>query len=225
MASRDVELGHELLALPTPTASEPATSATPSDLPTAEQVEARLRAALAGVRDASDAGSQSRAAALSLQSPGADALLPAMAAAIIAAEHAADAPPSATQAGEQWLLSLLYDEAVNAVARGEIDRAVTALCASLHWKAGEADALLGLAVCAVRLERYDPALTLALDRLRLEPDHPRALCIAGLCELKRGDRRTAQNYLAAAAKLARRNPAFREELRASQRLLILMHFN
>lgn len=222
MASKDVELGQELLALPTPMAAEPAASAVAGDLPTAAQVETQLRAALAGVRDASDAGSQSRAAALSLLGEGADALLPPLAAAIVARrEHA----PSVAQAGDLWLPPFLYDEAVSAVADGRIDVAVTALAASLHWKAAEADALLALALCAVRLERYDPALTLALDRMRLEPEHPRALCIVGLCELKRGDRRAAQNYLAAAARLARRNVAFREELRASQRLLILMHFD
>ena len=224
MPSKDAELGHELLALPAPTAPEQAISAMPSDLPTREQVEARLRLALAGVRDASDAGSQSRTTALSLLPPDADARLPTIAAAIVARRDSANAQAT-TQPDDQWLLPFLYDEAVGAVAAGQIDLATTALGVSLYWKAGEADALLGLAVCAVRLEQYDPALTLALDRLRLGHDHPRALCIAGLCELRRGDRRAAQNYLAAAARLARRNPAFREELRASQRLLILMHFD
>jgi tetratricopeptide (TPR) repeat protein len=224
MPAKDVELGRELLTLPTPTAAEQAPAAKRGQLPTDRQVETRLRRGLEGVRDASEAGSTSRAAALSLLPDGADALLASIAAAVVTRWTSRSGQPS-PQADDQWLPPLLYEEAVTAVAEGDVARATTALAVSLHWKAGEADALLGLAVCAVRLERFDQAQSLAFERLRLGQDHPRALCIVGLCELKRGDRRTAQSYLAAAARLARRNPAFREELRASQRLLILMHFD
>jgi|GEM_PF-3181021 len=84
-------------------------------------------------------------------------------------------------------------------------------------------ALLGLALCAARHGDWDDALVLALEARRAAPGQPRASCLAGLCELERGNRRNSQTHLATAARLARSNPAYGEDLRLAQRALLLMH--
>ncbi|MGV6872690.1 hypothetical protein ACUSIJ_08360 [Pseudochelatococcus sp. B33] len=118
----------------------------------------------------------------------------------------------------------LRAQAVALVAAGDIGGAITVLCALLDWPAARNDALLGLAICALRLERHDAALALALDYLKRGGKHPRAHCIVGVCHLRKGDRRAAQNHLAIAARAARGDTAFRDELRAAQRLLIVLNF-
>jgi hypothetical protein len=54
--------------------------------------------------------------------------------------------------------------------------------------------------------------------------HPRAYYITGFCELQRGNRKNAQSHLAMAARMARRRPEFRDDLRAAQRLLLILHY-
>jgi hypothetical protein len=89
--------------------------------------------------------------------------------------------------------------------------------------ASRAAALLGFALCAARHGDWDDAVILALESRRAAPGQPRASCLAGLCELERGNRRAAQTHLATAARLARANPAHGEDLRLAQRALLLMH--
>lgn len=127
-------------------------------------------------------------------------------------------------AGDAVCVATLRAQAVSLVAAGDIAGAVAVLCALLDWPMARSDALLGLAICAVRLERHDAALALARDHLKRGGKHPRAHCIAGVCLLRRGDRRDAQNHLAIAARAARADSAFRNELRAAQRLLIMLNF-
>jgi hypothetical protein len=55
--------------------------------------------------------------------------------------------------------------------------------------------------------------------------HPRAYCIAGFCELERGNRKAAQSLLALGARIARKRPEFAEDLRAAQRILLILHFS
>jgi hypothetical protein len=193
--------------------------------PTAAAIEAMLRDARAELHRVAAAGMASRAAALSLEPSDTEDILPSIAATLAARVQTEELGGAEGLAVGVALAPLLYDQAVEAAAAGRIADAVALLSALLAWPSSEADGLLGLAVCAARLERYDTALVLATERLRLGAGHPRACCIAGLCELERGDRRAAQNYLAAAARLARRQPQYRDDLRAAQRLLIMMHFD
>lgn len=126
---------------------------------------------------------------------------------------------------DDGVASLLYDTALRSVAAGRVGEAIVLLCGLLPSETRRADGFLSLAVCAARLKRFDEALTLATESLKLSPDHPRPRCVAGLCELERGQRKAAQAHLAAAARIARRRPEWREDLRAAQRLLLLMHLS
>jgi tetratricopeptide (TPR) repeat protein len=231
MSLTEAVLSEELLTLPAGrTADVENSSSKASAAPSPAQLEALLRFACDRLRDGAATGEPAYTAARSLQPDNADLLLPPIAAALAerltavcnAAGRALD--PS-LPLESKLLIPIVYEHAVDSVAAGHIETAIVLLGALLHWKTAEADGLLGLAVCAARQERYDAALTLANECLRLGTDHPRAYCIAGLCELKRGDRRAAQNFLAAAARMARRAPIYRDELRAAQRLLIMMHFS
>ena len=124
--------------------------------------------------------------------------------------------------GHAWG-DLLYDAAAAAVARGRLDEAIALLAGLMPLAGRRLDALLGLSVCAARLGCYEDALILALASRGSGPGHPRASCVAGLCELERGNRRAAQAYLAVAARLARGRPDCRDDLRQAQRTLLLMH--
>lgn len=121
------------------------------------------------------------------------------------------------------LAPIAYELAGEMVEGGRFREVVVLLCAIAGLPGGEFDGLLGLAVCALRLDRPEVALALAHACLKRDPRHPRACCIAAHCELKRGDRRTAQHYFALAARVARTRPEFREDLRSAQRALLLMH--
>ncbi|MEJ1160510.1 hypothetical protein [Prosthecomicrobium sp. N25] len=85
------------------------------------------------------------------------------------------------------------------------------------------DGLIGLAALAVRRDDVAAAAVFAGEALRLAPGHPRAACLAGFAALAAGDRKGAQQLLAGTARLARRRPEYREDLRAAQQLLLIMH--
>jgi Flp pilus assembly protein TadD len=119
---------------------------------------------------------------------------------------------------------LVHDCAVDGFKTGHIDRAAVLLATLQHLKIGEAEALSGLALCGARLGKFDEALTLATECLKLPVKHPRAYCIAGFCELERGNRKAAQSFLALGARIARSRPEFAEDLRAAQRVLLILHF-
>jgi hypothetical protein len=119
---------------------------------------------------------------------------------------------------------LFYDTAATAFGNGRLAQAVALLATLLHVGAGEADALIGLAASGARMGKFDEALALALECAALPVKHPRAYSIAGFCELERGNRKAAQAHLAMAARMARRRPELREDLRAAQRLLLVLHF-
>lgn len=83
---------------------------------------------------------------------------------------------------------------------------------------------LDLADCASRLGRLDDASMFARESVRLGGKHPRAFCLLAVDALKHGQRAPAQNFLAAATRVARAEPLYRRELRIAQRLLLLLHF-
>jgi hypothetical protein len=119
---------------------------------------------------------------------------------------------------------LIHDCAVDGFKTGHIERAAVLLATLHHLKIEEAEALSGLALCGARLGKFDEALTLATECLKLPVKHPRAYCIAGFCELERGNRKAAQSFLALGARIARSRPEFAEDLRAAQRVLLILHF-
>jgi Flp pilus assembly protein TadD len=122
------------------------------------------------------------------------------------------------------LASLIHDFAVESFRAGQAGRAIILYGALVHLKMDEAEALSGLALCGVRLNRFDDALTLAHECLKFPEKHPRAYIIAGFCELERGNRKAAQSLLALGARIARNRPEFAEDLRAAQRVLLILHF-
>jgi hypothetical protein len=119
---------------------------------------------------------------------------------------------------------IFYDLAAQEFGAGKLGRAAVLLAALFHWAMDEVEALSSLAVCAASLGRFPEALLLANECLKLPQKHPRAYCLAGLCELERGNRKAAQSLLALAARLARTRPEFRKDLQAAQRLLLILHF-
>jgi hypothetical protein len=126
--------------------------------------------------------------------------------------------------GEDRIASLIHDCAVDALKTGQVNRAAVLLATMQHLRMEEAEALSGLALCSARLDKFDEALTLATECLKLPVKHPRAYCIAGFCELERGNRKAAQSFLALGARIARSRPEFAEDLRAAQRVLLILHF-
>jgi tetratricopeptide (TPR) repeat protein len=191
-----------------------------SDAPSPSAAEMRRALALSAAETARRAASADPvevAVALLLSQHGAEA----DAAADCLLQHVEREEACAPEA-RSWPANL-YLAASAAVSAGRVNEAVSLLAALADLPAGRADALLGLAVCATRLRCYDEALVLALESRKLGPGHPRASSVAGMCELERGNRRAAQAHFAAAARLARRDPRFHDDLRLVQRSLLLMH--
>ncbi len=118
----------------------------------------------------------------------------------------------------------LHDLAVENLRDNQVERAAVFFATLLHLKTEEMEALSGLALCGVRLGQFEEALLLANECLKLPEKHPRAYCIAGFCELERGNRKAAQSLLALGARIARNRPEFAEDLRAAQRVLLILHF-
>lgn len=117
----------------------------------------------------------------------------------------------------------LYRAAGSDLQTGDDDRALTALLLLATHGTTRADAAIGLCICAWRMGRDELAFDLAVEALALSPGHPRACLVAGLAQLRRGQRRAAQTYLAAASRSARRKPDYRDDLREAQRSLLLLH--
>ncbi|MGI6244211.1 MAG: hypothetical protein ACOYJQ_00385 [Pseudochelatococcus sp.] len=191
------------------------------------EVRERLTQAHARAREQAHAGDEVLRAAFALQGEAADAMLPLVAAEVAGTLRrypAAKDPAPEGPGGDAQCIAGLQAQAAALAAAGDVAGAVTVLCALLDWPEACNDALLGLAICALRLDRHDAALVFALDYLKRGGRHPRAHCVAGLCRMQLRDRKAAQSHLAAAARAARGDLRFRDELRAAQRLLIMLNF-
>lgn len=86
-----------------------------------------------------------------------------------------------------------------------------------------ADGLAGLAGLALLDERPHDARTLAAAATEADGAHPRAHLVLGCVARAAGAVKLAQQHLAATSRLARRQPAFRDDQRAAQQLLLLLH--
>ncbi|WP_378940834.1 hypothetical protein [Mesorhizobium sp. ANAO-SY3R2] len=117
----------------------------------------------------------------------------------------------------------LYGAAV--VADSELREQHSALLLAVRAGTDESahEALLGLAVLALRRNLFKEADALVTACLSDEPMHPRAGSIFAICELERGHSASGQAYLAAACRHARRARYFRNELQIAQRALLLIH--
>lgn len=115
--------------------------------------------------------------------------------------------------------------AASKVAGRRYGDAAFLLSLMLGWKAGLFDGLLGLASVAATLGRVESARLFAREAIKTGVRHPSAYRIAGLMELEAGERRAAQSMLAIAARLARNDPRFRDDLHDAQRALLLMHLS
>ncbi len=118
----------------------------------------------------------------------------------------------------------LYDLAAAEFEAGRASQAAVFLGAILTSKPDDSEALSALALCAARLGMFDEALSIATHCLDLGDKHPRAYCVAGYCELERGNRKAAQSLLAMAARISRNRPECKNDLQAAQRLLLILHF-
>jgi Flp pilus assembly protein TadD len=132
---------------------------------------------------------------------------------------------TSANADTDWIALFIHDLAVEGFRSGHIERAAALFATMLHLEKQQAEALSGLALCGVRRAQFAEALTLATECLKLPEKHPRAYCIAGFCELERGNRKAAQSLLALGARIARKRPEFAEDLRAAQRILLILHFS
>lgn len=119
-----------------------------------------------------------------------------------------------------------YDAAWRSVDRdgGDQKALFDLIAVQLADGARDVDNMLALAMCALKLECYDAAKDLALKSMAEGAPNPRALCIAGLAELRNANTKSAQALLAQASRLARSRPEYRTELHLAQRLLILAQF-
>ncbi len=251
MSSHSPALGETLLALPEPWVKAWREAAPKAPPKAPADIHQRLSQAHSNAREQALAGEEIFRVVVALQDSVVHELLPSALSSFTSALHSP--PPDAAAASDDSAfegggsastqthagagaertiadsddlecVAALRAQAVSLVAAGDIGGAITVLCALLDWPSVRDDALLGLAICAVRLDRHDDALALALDYLKRGGTHPRAHCIVGVCHLRKGDKRAAQNHLARAARAARTDPAFRDELRAAQRLLIVLNF-
>ena len=132
---------------------------------------------------------------------------------------------TSANADTDWIAPFIHDLAVEGFQSGHNERAAALFATLLHLEKQQAEALSGLALCGVRRAQFAEALTLATECLKQPEKHPRAYCIAGFCELERGNRKAAQSLLALGARIARKRPEFAEDLRAAQRILLILHFS
>ncbi|MFP7674954.1 hypothetical protein ACG74X_16510 [Marivita sp. S0852] len=114
-----------------------------------------------------------------------------------------------------------YTDAVRAVEAGETAAAgmlFLALAVSGHNVGG---ALHGLASALCKAGRHDDALRLSLALGEAGFTDPRALILAGFAAQKTGDKALARRCLARAARMARGQPDYVEDLHFAQRLLLM----
>jgi len=118
----------------------------------------------------------------------------------------------------------IYAAALREFAAERLHPCIGLLAALMFEAEPGADPLIGLAICAMRLERFAEADMLAAESIRKGSKHPRVFCVAAVCRLQAGGKSEAMDLLALASRLARRDPEFRDDLRIAQRLLISLHY-
>ncbi|MCL3883322.1 hypothetical protein [Marivita sp. GX14005] len=141
-------------------------------------------------------------------------LLSLLRGAIAAGDLASDLQPPADP-------DAAYSDALRAARDGQTAAAGTlflALALSGHHVGG---ALHGLASALCKAGRHDEALRLSLTLGDAGFTDPRALILAGFAAQKTGDKALARKCLARAARMARGQPEYVEDLHFAQRLLLM----
>jgi hypothetical protein len=195
------------------------------DVPGADRIIAVIRDARTGLELLAAEADPIATAVLRLAPGWAESALPALGAAVVAGAAAQLDPEG--RAGDHEgdpLVGAFCDAAVAEIQAGRIEPAAALFATLWQRKSATADALIGLAICGTHLGKFEEALVFANECMKLPEKPPRAFCIAGFCELQLGNRKSAQSLLALAARMARRRPEFRDDLRAAQRLLLILHY-
>lgn len=123
------------------------------------------------------------------------------------------------------IIAALHQIALADFEAERFEQAAMSLCCVLSLAAREdAASELGLALCAIGLDRMKEARILASHCVLMDPKDARAQYVAGTCHLETGDRKAAQAHLALAARLGRSDPSTREEVRMAQQMLLSLHF-
>lgn len=109
-------------------------------------------------------------------------------------------------------------------ATGNLSHGAGRLIPFLELEEAAAIVLEALSQGCLIAGRFEDACAIALRCLEGDPVNPRALCIAGECELALGNKKAAQAHLAKCARISRKLPDHIEDMRTAQRLLLQMHF-
>lgn len=109
-------------------------------------------------------------------------------------------------------------------AAGDLSGGASRLIPFLEIEEAAASVLEALSEGCLAAGRFEDARAIALRCLEGDPVNPRALCIAGECELALGNKKAAQAHLAKCARISRKLPDHIEDMRTAQRLLLQMHF-
>lgn len=119
----------------------------------------------------------------------------------------------------------LMARAARCIDAGDRSGAAAILAGLAAHPATAGDGFAGLAALAVLEDRTEDAPLLAGAAIEVAPGHPRANLILGYFALESSAGKAAQHHLAATSRLARRHPGFREDQRAAQQLLLLLHLS
>ena len=130
----------------------------------------------------------------------------------------------ADTSSEKELAVQLFEKAEEARDNGDADPAM--LANVLLFLAGYNPnvALYNLAICLVETGQADDALVLFTQCLEAGLDQPRVTLMLGYCNFRLSRMAGAKIWLSKTARVARRDPAFTEELRGAQRILLAMQF-
>ncbi|MEP3665151.1 MAG: hypothetical protein ABJN42_00280 [Roseibium sp.] len=119
----------------------------------------------------------------------------------------------------------IYETAYALFSQDEYAQAVGFFSLIASLEGNIAGSLLALSACANRQALYRSGYDLAVASIKANEKHPRSYLLAGYCALQLKEQKSAKRYLALAARLARKDPAYRTEQRAAQRKLLLLQFS
>lgn len=122
------------------------------------------------------------------------------------------------------LLDQVYAGASAFFAADDMPNAVCSFNLYVSLQPVSQSGLLGLSLCAIKLDRFDLGMVLGRESAGIKSLHPRVHFVVGVCALELGDDKTAKHHLALTTRIARRDPRHRVDLRAAQRILLLLQF-
>ncbi|MEM8837083.1 MAG: hypothetical protein AAGE89_03235 [Pseudomonadota bacterium] len=118
----------------------------------------------------------------------------------------------------------VYEEAVRLMGAGDTNGARQLFRLLKAHSPLENIGVFGLLALAAHEEDFETALSLANELIENDCRIPRVYLIAGYSALQLKQTKYAKRYYALASRLARKNPAYRDEQRAVQRELLMLQF-